>query len=99
MMPTVILLASGHVSRYKADARILQAEQKIRIAGQTIELRNQQPCAVQSAKAQSLGKLRAIVSLAALDFDDLLQELPFAAVEVAGHRCARWASRPKPLRP
>ena len=69
------------------DAGLLQAEQEVRFAAEPIELRDHQRCAVDLAGFQSFVKRRPVVVVfSALDFDQLLDQLPIAAVQKVGDR-------------
>jgi diguanylate cyclase (GGDEF)-like protein len=72
-----------HVGGDEADTGLLQPEQEVGVAGEPIELGDNQRGAVHSAETESLGELRAVVvTLPALDLLDLGDELPVAAVEI-----------------
>ena len=76
MTPTVMRLALRHVDRSEVDAGIAQAEQEHRIAAQAIEAADDQLRTVEPARRER--PMRApggYDGLAALDLDDLLDEL------------------------
>ena len=93
------LVGLRHVGGDELDAGLLQAEQEVRVAGEPVELGDDQRRAVDLAGVERLVQRRpVVVVLAALDLDVLLDQLPVAAVEEAS-TAARCASRPRPLSP
>ena len=76
------LVRLRHVGGDELDAGLLQAEQEMRVAGEAVELGDDQRRAVDLAGVERALQRRAIVIvLAALDLDVLLDQLPVAAVE------------------
>jgi hypothetical protein len=61
---------------------LLKAEQEMRVAAEPINLRNDQLGTIQAARFKRLRQHWAVIVLAALDFDELLDQLPSDAVEV-----------------
>src|SRR4051794_11085436 len=70
------------VDRSEVDAGIAQAEQEHRIAGETIEPRDDQLGPVATARLERTGEAWPVaMAFAALDLHDLLNELPVAAIK------------------
>src|SRR5215204_5221266 len=87
--------------RFRSSAP--QAEQEHRIAGEAIEPRDDQLGPVATARLERTGEAWPVaMAFAALDLDDLLDELPVAAVKPIGHvlalRLEAEARRLLPLR-
>jgi hypothetical protein len=72
----------GEVHGGELDAGLHEVEDEGHIAGQAIQLRDDEDSAMEAAQAQGLSQARAVIILAALDFHHLCHELPVPAVEV-----------------
>jgi hypothetical protein len=71
------------------DARLLQSEEEVGVARKPIEASNDQLGVEGAAGLECTSERRAIVvTLAALDFNVLLDELPRAAVQIVKNRLA-----------
>ena len=73
-----------HVDRNELDAGLLEAKQKVGVAAQPIEATNDGRGVEDAAGVEGQGQRRTVVgALAALDLDELFDQLPTAAVEPA----------------
>jgi hypothetical protein len=86
MMPTVSLLAFGMSAAVNAIPERCNPKQKMRIAGEAIELRDDQRCPAHPAFRQRPRELWTIVALVALDLDEFRQRRSLEAGEIAGRR-------------
>jgi hypothetical protein len=66
MMPTVSR-GVGHVRRNEVHVRLLQAQQEVCVAGQPVQLCDDQLCPVDATRPQRFRQLWAVVLLAALE--------------------------------
>lgn len=65
------------------DPALHQVRDEGDVAGEAIQLCDDEGRIVQPAEAEGLGELRAIIALTALDLDSLSDEAPVPAVEVS----------------
>ena len=72
-----------HVSSDEINAGLLKAKQEMRVTAEAVDLGDDQLGTVQPARFERLRQHRAIIVLAAFDFDKLFDQLPAAAVQVA----------------
>jgi len=80
------LVRVWHIAARKRHFGFLQRGDKSDIAGQPVELGDEQPSPGYFGAVDCLSQLRSIVALAALDFDELGNQLPITAVqEIADH--------------
>jgi hypothetical protein len=77
-----------HVRRRECDTGALEPEQEVRVAGEPIELRDDQRPLPQPTFGQGSRKLRAIIPFAAFDLDEFRQGYRTEAGKVGGDRCA-----------
>src|SRR5262249_40067464 len=77
-----------HIATDELDVPIHQGRNEPDIAGEPIELGNDQLGPVLFTSRKRAGELRPIVAPAALDLDELAQQLPAATVEIVLHRLA-----------
>src|SRR5262245_2359147 len=77
-----------HITAYEIHLDLHQPGDQVNVACQSVELGNDQLGLVLFAGRNRLGQLRAIFSFAAFDLDELIEQLPFAAVEIVLHRLA-----------
>jgi hypothetical protein len=82
-----------HLGRDELDAGLLQAEQKVRVAGQSVELSDQQHAAAEAAFGEGQAELRAVSASAALNLFESRHNKSAASrgVTVAGRWC-QWTS-------
>ena len=71
-----------HIDRDELDSGLLKTEQEVRVAAQPVELGDNQLRVEDAAGVERLRQRRTVVgALAALDLDELFDQLPPAAVE------------------
>ena len=70
------------VASDKVNSRFHEGANEVNIPRETIQLGNYQRRLMQAAEPESLGNRRTIISLPALHFHDLLDKLPFPAVQI-----------------
>jgi hypothetical protein len=80
-------VTSGAI-RFRRTAGLLQAEQEMRVAGQSVQLCDDEPCAASPARREGFRELWTIAIRAALDLGELRDDLPFAAVKLVMNRLA-----------
>src|SRR5262249_5058353 len=77
-----------HIATDELNVAIHQGRNEPDIAGEPIELGNDQLGPMLLTSRKRFSQLRPIVAPAALHFDELAQQLPAAAVEIVLHRLA-----------
>ena len=71
-----------HVDCDELDTRLHQPRDETYIASESIELGNNQSCAVFATEAERFGEGRAVVTFSALNLNDFVHQRPRSTVEV-----------------
>jgi len=77
-----------HIGRDEVHAGLLQPEQEVRVAGQSIQLGDNELGAEHPAGLDGLGQHWPVGVFAALDLDKFLHQRPVAAIQVISNRAA-----------